>query len=63
MEQQLEHISNQLDTLLRGDDNRNQNNGMNHVRGVNSGRSSINPVPVNPRRPTMVDNDDEDYLG
>ena len=63
MQQQLKQISNQLGILLRVDDNRNQNNGVNQVGDVNSGRPPINPVPVNPRRPMMEDSDDEDDLG
>ena len=35
---------------------------MNHVGGVDQGRSAINPIPVNPRRPMMEDSDDEDDL-
>ena len=49
--------------LQRVKDNRNRTNGVNQSGYVKLGRSTINPVLINPRRPMMDDSDDEDDLG
>ena len=63
MQQQLEQIHNQLGILQRVKDNRNRTNGVNQASYVKLGRPAINPVLINPRRPMMDDNDDEDDFG